>query len=292
MHIIGIFYAIGAGVFFGFIGPLTKIAYNLGTGVGLAIILRYIIASILITPAILINKPTLSMYKIHIKLFLFFTSGSILLTTGLLLSVKYIPVSLAILIFCTYPIIVLIASIFFDKEKISSNIKVVFFISFIGLFLVLGPSFQNLNLIGVSFAFIASIGASTMILTNQKMSNKNIQAVHINVFTNFFNSIFFIILIGIFFEINLNISLKAWLIILIPSFCYAIAFFLQLLAIPKIGQSRTALLLYTEPVVAILGATILLNETLNIYQSLGAIIVISSLIYATSQTNKSKNVTS
>ena len=164
--------------------------------------------------------------------------------------------------------------------------------SFIGLFLVLGPSFQNLNLIGVSFAFIASIGASTMILTNQKMSNKNIQAIHINAFTNFFNSIFFIILIGIFFEINLNISLKAWLIILIPSFCYAIAFFLQLLAIPKIGQSRTALLLYTEPVVAILGATILLNETLNIYQSLGAIIVISSLIYATSQTNKSKNVTS
>ena len=292
MHIIGILYAIGAGVFFGFIGPLTKIAYNLGAGVGLAIILRYIIASILITPAIFINKPTINMYKIHIKLFLLFTSGSILLTTGLLLSVKYIPVSLAILIFCTYPIIVLIASIFIDKEKISSNIKIVFFISFIGLFLVLGPSFQNLNLIGLSFAFIASIGASTMILTNQKMSNKNIQAIHINAFTNFFNSIFFIILIGIFFEINLNISMKAWLIILIPSFCYAIAFFLQLLAIPKIGQSRTALLLYTEPVVAILGATILLNETLNIYQSLGAIIVISSLIYATYQTNISKNVTS
>ena len=292
MHIIGILYAIGAGAFFGFIGPLTKIAYNLGVGVGLAIILRYIIASILITPAIFISKPSLSMYKKHIRLFLLFTCGSILLTTGLLLSVKYIPVSLSILIFCTYPIIVLIASIFFDKEKISTNIKIVFFISFIGLFLVLGPSFQNLNLIGVSFAFIASIGASTMILTNQKMSNKNIQAIHINAFTNFFNSIFFIILIGIFFEINLGISLKAWLVISIPSFCYAIAFFLQLLAIPKIGQSRTALLLYTEPVVAILGATILLNETLNIYQSLGAIIVISSLIYATYQTNKSKNVTS
>ena len=63
MHIIGILYAIGAGVFFGFIGPLTKIAYNLGAGVGLAIILRYIIASILITPAIFINKPTLNIYK-------------------------------------------------------------------------------------------------------------------------------------------------------------------------------------------------------------------------------------
>ena len=292
MHIIGIFYAIGAGVFFGFIGPFTKIAYNLGASVGLAIILRYVVASILITPAIIKNKPTLNIYKTHLKLFLLFTSGSILLTTGLLVSVKYIPVSLAILIFCTYPIIVLIASIFFDKEEVNLNIKIVFFISFIGLFLVLGPSFQNLNLIGVSFAFIASIGASTMILTNQKMANRNIRAIHINAFTNFFNTIFFIILIGVFFEINLSISLKAWLIILIPSLCYAIAFFLQLLAIPKIGQSRTALLLYTEPVVAILSATILLNEILNMYQSLGAIIVISSLIYATYKSNKSKNATS
>ena len=292
MHIIGIFYAIGAGVFFGFIGPFTKIAYNLGASVGLAIVLRYVVASILITPAIIKNKPTLNIYKTHLKLFLLFTSGSILLTTGLLVSVKYIPVSLAILIFCTYPIIVLIASIFFDKEEVNSNIKIVFFISFIGLFLVLGPSFQNLNLIGVSSAFIASIGASTMILTNQKMANKNIRAIHINTFTNFFNTIFFIILIGIFFEINLSISLKAWLVILIPSLCYAIAFFLQLLAIPKIGQSRTALLLYTEPVVAILSATILLNETLNMYQSLGAIIVISSLIYATYKSNKSKNAAS
>ena len=63
MHIIGIFYAIGAGVFFGFIGPFTKIAYNLGASVGLAIVLRYVVASILITPAIIKNKPTLNIYK-------------------------------------------------------------------------------------------------------------------------------------------------------------------------------------------------------------------------------------
>ena len=40
--------------------------------------------------------------------------------------------------------------------------------------------------------------------------------------------------------------------ILISSLCYAIAFFLQLLAIPRIGQSKTALLLYTEPIVTVL----------------------------------------
>ena len=290
--IVGTLCAIGAGIFFGFIGPITKISYNLGASVGLAIILRYIIASFLIIPAIIINKPSIKMYKSNIWMFLLFTSGSILLTSGLLLSVKHIPVSLAILIFCTYPIIVLISSILFDKEKIDFSIKLTFLIAFLGLFLALGPSFENLNFIGVISAFIASIGATTLIIVNQKMSNKNISAIHINAFTNFFNSIFFILLIGIFFEINLNISLKAWLIILIPSLCYAVAFFLQLSAIEKIGQSKTALFLYMEPVVTILGATILLNETLNFYQSIGAIIVISSIIYATYHTNKIRNVIS
>ena len=71
-----------------------------------------------------------------------------------------------------------------------------------------------------------------------------------------------------------------------PSFCYAIAFFLQLLAISKVGQSKTALLLYTEPVVAIFVATIFLKEMLNIFQLLGALIVIISLMFATFRTNK------
>ena len=286
MHIIGTLCAIGAGIFFGFIGPVTKIAYNLGVGIGLAIILRYLIATILISPFIISNKPTFAMYKKQIWMLMLLTSGSILLTTGLLISVKYIDVSLAILIFSTYPIIILFVSILIDKEKIDLKIKVVFLITFSGLFLVLGPSLESLNIFGVSSAIIASVGASIIILTNQKLSNRQISSIHINAFTNLFNSLFFITIISLFFEINININSDAWIMILISAFCYAIAFFLQLLAIPKIGQSKTALFLYAEPIVAVVASIFLLKEILNLYQSLGAIIVISSLIFATYQTNK------
>ena len=286
MHTIGIFYAIGAGIFFGFIGPVTKISYNLGVGIGLAIVLRYIIATILVSPLIILNRPNLSIYKNQFWLLMLLTTGSIFLTTGLLISVKYIDASLAILIFCTYPIIVLFTSMLIDKEKIDLKIKLVFIITFSGLFLVLGPSFESLNTIGVISAIIASIGASTIILTNQKLSNRNMNPIHINAFTNLFNSIFFIITISIFYKIEININSSAWIMILISSFCYAIAFFLQLSAIPRIGQSKTALLLYTEPLVAVLASIILLKEVLNLYQIVGAIVVIGSLIFATYQTNK------
>ena len=286
MYIVGTLCAIGAGIFFGFVGPVTKIAFNLGVGLSLAIPLRYLIATILISPFLIKNKPTFSMYKEQIWLLLILTAASILLTTGLLTSVKYINASLAILIFCTYPIIVLLTSMLIDKEKINLKIKLVFIITFAGLFLVLGPSFKNLNSIGVISAIIASIGASTIILTNQKLSNKNINPIHINAFINLFNSVFFITIIMLFFEININLSLSAWVMIVISSFCYAIAFFLQLSAIPRIGQSKTALLLYTEPTVAVLASIFLLKEVLNFYQTVGAIIVVSSLIFATYLTNK------
>tara|TARA_X000000368_G_scaffold304846_1_gene243216 strand:+ start:250 stop:645 length:396 start_codon:yes stop_codon:yes gene_type:complete len=128
-----------------------------------------------------------------------------------------------------------------------------------------------------------------MIIENQKMSNKSISPIQIHIFINIFNLIFFFSILFFFFSINFSITKTSFLIILIPSFSYAIALFLQLLAIPKIGQSNTALFLYLEPIVAIVGAVILLKETLNNFQLFGATVVLLSLALATYLTEKSKN---
>ena len=238
----------------------------------------------------LTNRYGMDVKNVVIFYFLSITFGSILLTTGLLLSVNYINVSLAILIFYTNPILVLLISIIIDKEKISHSVKILFISTFIGLFFVLGPSFNNLNTLGVLFALMASIGATLMIVINQKMVKKSISPLHINIFINLFNTIFFSIILFFFFSINFSITNLTFLIILIPSFSYAIALFFQLLAIPKIGQSSTALFLYSEPTVAIIFAVFLLKENLDTYQILGAIIVLSSLALATYLTERSKNV--
>ena len=277
MNILGIFFALAAGVFFGIIGPVTKTAYNLGAGIGLAIFLRYIIASIIVSPFLPTQKNLLNIYYKNIHYFFIITLGSIMLTSGLLISVTYINVSLVIIIFCTYPIIVLIISIFITKEKIKNIIKLLFITTFIGLFLALSPSIDSLKIQGILFALIASLGASIMIVTNQSMSKRQINPIQINIFINFFNAIFFFIILSLFYKIDFNINSKAFLILLIPSCSYAIALFLQLLAIPRIGQTNTALFLYLEPITGIFGAVLLLNETLSSMQLLGTMIVLISL---------------
>ena len=118
MFIFGVIFALIAGILFGLIGPTTKIAYNAGASVGLAIFLRYAVASIIILPFIPYQKNLLSNFKKNINLFLLISVGSIFLTLGLLTSVIFIEVSLTILIFCLYPIYVLLYSIIIDKEKI------------------------------------------------------------------------------------------------------------------------------------------------------------------------------
>ena len=286
MNILGLVFALAAGVFFGIIGPVTKTAYNLGAGVGLAIFLRYIIALLIVSPLIPYQKNLLITYRENLNNFLLITIASIMLTTGLLISVTYINVSLTIIIFCTYPIIVLIISIFITKEKIKRVIILLFITTFIGLFLALSPSSESLKAQGIIFALIASLGASIMIVTNQTMSKKNISPIQINIFINFFNTIFFLVILTLFFEIDYDVNLNAFLILLIPSCSYAIALFLQLLAIPRIGQTNTALFLYLEPITGIFGAVLILNEKLTSVQLFGTAIVLLSLAASTFVTRK------
>ena len=281
MFIFGVIFALIAGVLFGLIGPTTKLAYNYDAAVGLVIFMRYAIASIIILPLVPYQKNLLSNYRKNLKLFIFISIGSIFLTIGLLTSVIFIDVSLTIIIFCLYPIYVLIYSILIDREKINLSIKLLFFITFIGIVLVIGPSFNAVNFLGISLAIIASIGSASMIIVNQKISLKGIPPIPINIFINFFNTIIFFLVLKIFFNLNFNSDFSTYIFILIPSICYSFALLSQLVAIPKIGQSYTALFLYLEPVVGVLGAVILLNETLELYQFIGALIVILSLIIAT-----------
>ena len=280
MFIFGVIFALVAGILFGLIGPTTKIAYNSGASVALTIFLRYAVASIIILPFIPYQKNLLEIFTKNLKYFLSISAGSILLTLGLLTSVIFIEVSLTILIFCLYPIYVLLFSIIVDKEKISLTVKILFFVTFLGIVLVIGPSFKVINIIGILLAFLASLGSTSMIIVNQKMSIKGISPIPITIFINVFNTFFFFVILKIFFSLNFNFDINIYLLILIPSVCYSFALLSQLIAIPKIGQSYTALFLYLEPVVGVLGAVFLLKENLETYQMIGASIVIISLLSA------------
>ena len=105
-----------------------------------------------------------------------------------------------------------------------------------------------------------------------------INPIIINSFVNFFCLIFFGIIIYFKYTIELPFNNIGWLFLISAALCYCLAFYMQILAVKNIGSTRTSLLLYIEPLVAIISAILLLNETLTILQIIGTAIVISSLV--------------
>ena len=276
MNIVGFFSALIAASFFGLIPTLTKISYTLGSSAETAIISRYFLAVLIIIIPLIFIKKDFFLIKKHIIKLLLISAGSICLTSGLLISVIYIPVSLVALIFYTYPLLVLIFSYFLGKR-----IKLIqifgFMLAFIGLSIAIGPSFKNINLAGILLAFLAAIGASTVLIVNEFLS-KNFRPIFINSFVNTVCLIFFFFIILFNFEINLSFPPIAWTYLFIASLCYCIAFYVQLIAVKNIGSQKTSLLLYLEPLVAIISAVILLKESLSTTQIIGTSVVIIALI--------------
>ena len=279
MNFTGIFSALIAAFFFGLIPTITKVAYSFEANPSLAIILRYSLASIIIILPLLLTRIDKHLIINNILLLLVISLGSIFLTSGLLISVIFIPVSLVALIFYTYPLIVITYA--FYRGKKMTTIQIVGFCSaFLGLGIAIGPSFEILNLYGILLAFLAAIGAATVLIANEYLA-KDLSAITINAFVNFTCLIVF----GVIILFNKNIefpqSSVGWYFIILASLCYCIAFYVQLIAVKNIGSSKTSLLLYLEPVIAIISAIILLNENLTKIQIIGTIMVIFSLIITT-----------
>ena len=287
MHFNGIFYALSAAFFFGLIPTLTKISYSSGASPEIAIISRYFLASlIIIIPLLKIIKNFNNIKKYLISL-LILSFGSFCLTCGLLISVIFIPVSLVALIFYTYPLFVLIYAFVLGKKLNILQISG-FMLAFIGLGIALGPNFESLNIFGILLAFLAATGAATVLIVNEHLAD-HFHAITLNAFVNFSCLITFSAIILLNFDVNTNLEINGWVFIVFASLCYCIAFYVQLIAVKNMGSARTSLILYFEPIVAIVSAIILLKESLSLTQIIGTIIVITSIILTTKQLQIKKN---
>ena len=148
------------------------------------------------------------------------------------------------------------------------------------IFMYYCPSFKNLNIVGILLAFLAAFGASIVLIVNEYLA-KHFHAILINAFVNIVCLLFFSFIILFNFEINLSFPQIGWVYLIIAALCYCIAFYVQLIAVKNIGSSKTSLLLYLEPLVAIVSAVILLKESLSTIQIIGTSIVIIAIIITT-----------
>ena len=203
----------------------------------------------------------------------FFTIGS----GSLLASMFFLPVSLAIVIFYTYPILTMVGEKILNKQKPRVLEIACFILAFIGLVLALKLDTTEVNPIGIGLAITASLGMSTSYLISDKKL-KQLDSFNLT----FFLAATGLVIMAIFVLLSQSfnpgeLSVSNALYVFLASFSFALAFFFMFKGISLIGAVKTAMILNLEPIFTIGLAFMFLNESLSGVQLIGATLVLIAI---------------
>jgi len=192
-----------------------------------------------------------------------------------LLAVESISVSLAVLILYFYPLLVLAYSVIRGQLKASVTLFALFCAAFVGLYLALSGGTINLNPTGILFAALASCGAAFTFICGARVA-PTMSPLLVTFWVNAAGLVMIMpLIIGKLALPNASAGMVA---LGLATLFYLVAIFSQFEALARMPAARAAFLLNLEPVVSILLASLVLNETLSLTQLSGVILVISVVI--------------
>jgi drug/metabolite transporter (DMT)-like permease len=192
-----------------------------------------------------------------------------------LMSVELITVSLAVLILYFYPLLVLAYSVISGHLKASVGLICLFCGAFGGLYLALSGGEITISVQGVVFAGLASSGAAFTFICGARVA-ASMSPLLLTFWINVIGLAMILpLVVG---KLALPSTSTAILALSLATVFYLVAILSQFQALARLPAARAAFLLNLEPVVSILLATLVLQETLSLVQASGVILVIAVVI--------------
>jgi len=166
-QVVGRVIALGAAVFYGFNTTLSRLAYDTGTNPLSLTLVRFVLGMLLLMLIVLAWRKSLRL-QVAPLVFIVCVIGMAGTSIGHLGAVNYIPVSLAAIIFYTFPLQVAAYKRIAQRQSISRNEAIAFVIAFIGIGVALGPDFHQFDPVGIALAVGGSLSATTFILSYER----------------------------------------------------------------------------------------------------------------------------
>lgn len=279
--VLGSILVVLAAMGFGSMPIFAMYAYKGGITVPALLFIRFSIAAVVLFAFVFIKygRPKIT-WKDCFSLFIL---GSIFYTmqsSFYLLSIKYIPASLAALILYVFPLIVAGMSAVFFKEKITVKVMAAMLLSFAGLVLILGTSYGHIDFRGAAFALGAAVVYSSYIVLGNKVV-KDLPAPVMSAFITLFTAIGVFVYGTVAGQMNFNFASSVWVPAIGLAFCatvFAMLAFFKGLDIA--GPTKSSVLSMAEPLFTIVMSAFLLGESLTIMQIIGGIAVLVGAVLA------------
>lgn len=241
---------------------------------------RGLIGSLFILLVMFINKDLPDLKAIRNNLFYLAISGIALGLNWVFLFSGY-KYSISISSLCNYtaPIMVVIISSIFLKEKITPKQIVCIVCSFIGILLISGifDNNETNNMHGFIYGLLAAIGFVVLVLFNRKL--KNIKPLDKTVVQLFFSFITVLPYVLINKSIPTSLDRDSILIIILLGILHTgVAYIFYFGSIDTLPVSKVAILGYIEPVLSIITGVVFFKEQLSVLGGIGALLILTSAL--------------
>lgn len=261
--------------------PLAKLSYNAGADAFLFAFARSIVISGLFIALARLQGVSLALPRRALPMVAIITAGTTAISYGYLGAIDRIPASLAAMVFYLYPLFVLLAGAAQERRMPGPRRTGILLLAFLGLGFVFGPSFQDLDGIGVAMGLLAALGA-TVYFTFVPAASAVITSYAMLAWSNLIVAALFLppILIG---GAGLPTGEAGWTAFLLAAAAYAAGLGLTFPAIGRTGSVKAAMLYNFEPVVIIVVSALLLGDWLTPVQYGGVAAVLVALIFASAR---------
>ena len=225
---------------------------------------------------LLASRPSLRMPRKQLLLSLVVGVAFMLEFYGVHTAIHFIPVGLAILVLYIYPIVVTVITSVTERRPVPARMMLAMLVVFVGLALALRASTEELNWLGLGFAFAATIGMCALVMVSAAaMQGQKRSVVMTYALAGASLMMTLIALAGapiVFPQDGAGLSA-----LLAATALYTLATCLLFVAISMIGPVGFAVIDNTVPVWAIVFGFLILGEALTGLQYFGAFVVIAGV---------------
>jgi drug/metabolite transporter (DMT)-like permease len=205
-----------------------------------------------------------------------------LIAVGYLSSVAFIPVGLAVIIFFTFPLLILVVSPVIEKTTFGWRRFVIGMVALAGLYLAIGPNLAGLDWRGVALAFLGAFAVVGQFYCNRAVA-RSLSGPMV-VWAAHFVVVPIALAVALFADSKLlvpgglgAVALPGALALGVVSVSYVAGYLSQVAAFRNAPPSHVALAYNVEPVLSIALAALMFGEVLTGSQYAGGGLVLAAL---------------
>jgi len=273
----GMMLALGSAAAFGTNIVSAQIAGQAGLSGPLLVFYRVFIMLALVVIAALLWRASLAVPRQERRALIGFGLSSALVGSAYLSSVAFLPVSVAAVVFYTFPVLIVLAEPVLTSARFSLDRLLVALAAFTGVAMVVGPDFHGLDPRGLILALAASVFAAAQFFTGS--ASRGTPVLPKLLWSHLIVLPVTAVILGITggFLPPGALALAPWAVAITLG-GYLVGFLFQVLALMRIAPGAAGLAFCAEPVFAVALAALFLGERLGGLQYAGGALVVAAIM--------------